>query len=67
MVTPCLECKKRETGCHSFCEEYAKWRKSYDKVVEAQRRDYCSPAVGMLSDYSRKTKSQYHRHTKGWK
>lgn len=67
MITPCIDCMERTPGCHSTCEAYARWRKSYDKMVAVQREEYCSPAVGVLADYSRKKKSQYIRHTKGWK
>lgn len=67
MITPCIDCTERAPGCHAICENYAKWRKSYDKMIEVQKRDYCAPAIGMLSDYSRKTKAQYIRHTKGRK
>lgn len=33
----CYECNKREVGCHTHCENYAKYRKELD-VINNRRK-----------------------------
>ena len=42
----CKDCPKRTIGCHSYCEDYLKYRKKLDIYNEKQRNEYretCSP------------------------
>ncbi len=36
----CKECKDRHEGCHSSCESYREWKKSYDAkkaIIQSER------------------------------
>ena len=35
---PCYKCEKRSPGCHSECELYAEWRKSYTAEAEMAKK-----------------------------
>ena len=45
VITCCVDCTKRELGCHSKCEEYLKQRAKYDEIYAKRKegivvRDY---------------------------
>lgn len=61
MLAPCLNCIERTQGCHSTCDAYASWRKSYDKIVAEQRKHYNDDALAVLADYAKKAKKERYR------
>lgn len=36
MSTPCQKCLKRYLGCHSKCEDYAKYKQKLDELKKAK-------------------------------
>ena len=36
---PCKDCKKRQQKCHSFCEDYKKYREYVDTCRENRIRE----------------------------
>lgn len=36
-LSPCIECKNRQVGCHSTCNGYLKWSKNIRKLHEKER------------------------------
>ena len=38
MKCPCKNCKKREVGCHSYCNNYIKWSKYNRSKKEKERQ-----------------------------
>lgn len=34
----CINCTRRDIGCHSRCEDYKKWKTEVDKVRKAMRK-----------------------------
>lgn len=39
MQSPCLDCNKRHTGCHTYCEDYQKYRSELTQLNEKIRED----------------------------
>lgn len=37
--SPCKDCTKRHTGCHSECPDYKKFVEENDKALEAKYRE----------------------------
>lgn len=33
----CIDCTRRDIGCHSRCEDYKKWKAEIDKVRKAMK------------------------------
>ena len=38
-LSPCKDCRERETGCHSTCSLFIEWKEHHEKVIEAIRAD----------------------------
>lgn len=37
---PCKDCKNRELGCHSKCEQYVNWRKLHIEEKQRLREEF---------------------------
>ena len=44
MTFPCLDCQRREVGCHAKCDEYKAARAEADKELDARREEIKSSA-----------------------
>lgn len=33
----CIDCTRRDIGCHSRCEDYKKWKAEIDKIRKAMK------------------------------
>lgn len=61
MITPCINCPDRFPGCHAQCVRYDEYRKSYDKIVAAQRVYTAHVADSVLIDTAHRSSKKYHR------
>ena len=37
MIVPCLDCTKRQVGCHATCKDYQKFREYIDEQNEKKK------------------------------
>ena len=60
MSAPCMNCKKRELGCHSSCEEYLNYKAEIERIKairgwDREQQQY----FGSLSVARRKGRKKY--------
>lgn len=52
MKAPCMNCTDRQLGCHSSCEDYAKFREYRDNINSARA------SLGFMGEYDSRNRTR---------
>ena len=50
----CIDCEKRQPGCHSNCEEYLSEKAEYERVMNNREREHMVHATEVMNAIDRR-------------